>query len=127
MAQTRSMGQGLRQKRQTIRNSIVDDDIRCVFLTSCFWFEPNPYYREGPIIGGSFDAGTGNTVPRAVSKEYFYKVCPKSTIIRTDEIKGSLGGASASVVVDTWVKELNSIEDECVEFHKTTPQVFDFV
>ncbi|KAJ7692998.1 hypothetical protein B0H17DRAFT_1159545 [Mycena rosella] len=80
----------------------------------------------GPIIGGS----TGNKdVPRAVSREYFFSVCPESkrVVLDTRKIQNTLGEeATVSQIVERWVEELNSIQSPCVELARDSPALFSY-
>lgn len=80
----------------------------------------------GPIVGSSFNPG-GST-PRAVSREYFQKVCPNATIIDSLSINEHLRldpDVSASQIFDKWVEKLNSINDPCVEISRDSFQIFE--
>lgn len=78
----------------------------------------------GPIIGG--DLGPHSNVPRAVSREYFYKVCPNPTVIHPSEVKvKEIPDYTAAQTLDAWVEKINSIEDRCIEIPKDTDRLFD--
>jgi hypothetical protein len=79
----------------------------------------------GPTVGGAYPAGDSNEVPRAVSREYFYQVCPTPTVvsIRDVDIDG-VYTAGADLVIETWVEKLKSMDDPCVEVEIDTPEIF---
>lgn len=80
----------------------------------------------GPVIGAPFPPG--DPAPRAVSQEYFKKVCPQSTIIDSMEINEHLrldDNVPALEIFQKWVQKLNSIDDPCVEIALDSPQLFE--
>ncbi|OJA20557.1 hypothetical protein AZE42_09786 [Rhizopogon vesiculosus] len=81
---------------------------------------------SGPMIGAPFPHG--DPAPRAVSQEYFKKVCPNTTIIDCMEVNEHLrlnNSVPALEIFDRWVEKLNSIEDPCVEIKLDSPQLFE--
>lgn len=71
-----------------------------------------------------------SNIPRAVSREYFYQICPESeiTVLKTEEIQKALGSeATVSQIVDRWVSELKSIDSRCVEFSHDSPALFSYM
>ena len=86
-------------------------------------------FVAGPLIGGPFEPG--DDAPRAVSRKYFDKVCPKSkrVTISSQEINNETVRFSstigASYIFDRWVEKLNSIEDQCVEILQESFQLFE--
>ncbi|KIY44977.1 hypothetical protein FISHEDRAFT_50228 [Fistulina hepatica ATCC 64428] len=78
---------------------------------------------SGPMIGAPY--GPDSNVPRAVSQEFFRKVCPEPTIIFSEEVKDTLINPTASEVMNAWVKKINSMEDRCIEIEKDSGQLFD--
>ncbi|KAJ7916092.1 hypothetical protein B0H13DRAFT_2451325 [Mycena leptocephala] len=88
----------------------------------------NPYLPEFrcPIIGGDM---RDKDVPRAVSREYFFSVCPESerVVIDTQKIQNTLAAdATVSQIVERWVTELNSIQSPCVELARNSPALFSY-
>jgi hypothetical protein len=80
----------------------------------------------GPIIGSSFPPG--DAAPRAVSREYFKKVCPNPTIIDSWELNEHLrldNNVPALVIFKKWVEKLNDIDDPCVEIRQESFQLFE--
>ncbi|KIJ11109.1 hypothetical protein PAXINDRAFT_164153 [Paxillus involutus ATCC 200175] len=82
----------------------------------------------GLMVGGPMPEG--DDTPRAVSKEFFHKVCPNPTVlqvpdINTDEMRFS-DDISAAQVFDIWVEKINSIEDPCLMLDPTNNQVFEY-
>jgi hypothetical protein len=68
-------------------------------------------------------------VPRAVSREYFFSVCPESerVVIDTQKIQNTLAAdATVSQIVERWVTELNSIQSPCVELARNSPALFSY-
>ncbi|KAG2147827.1 uncharacterized protein EDB93DRAFT_1145545 [Suillus bovinus] len=81
---------------------------------------------SGPIIGSSFPPG--DAAPRAVSREYFKKVCPNPTIIDSRNLNEHLrldDNVPALSIFEKWVDELNSIDDPCVEIKVESYQLFE--
>jgi hypothetical protein len=92
----------------------------------------HPYLRPriaGPLIGAPFEPG--DDAPRAVSKNYFDQICPKSKRVYIDaeevnDDKIRYGeNIGASYMFDRWVKKLNSIEEQCVEILQDSFQLFE--
>ncbi|KAG1738934.1 uncharacterized protein EDB91DRAFT_1288158 [Suillus paluster] len=80
----------------------------------------------GPIIGSSFPPG--DPAPRAVSQEYFKKVCPNPTIIDSWEVNEHLrlnANVPALEMFEKWVEKLNSIDDPCIEMKRESFQLFE--
>ncbi|KAJ7136712.1 hypothetical protein C8R44DRAFT_608345 [Mycena epipterygia] len=87
---------------------------------------PLSVFLSGPIIGGSTH---NKDVPRAVSREYFFSVCPESerVVLDTRTIQDTLSqDATVSQIVERWVRELNSIESPCVELARNSPALFSY-
>ncbi|KAG1817145.1 uncharacterized protein BJ212DRAFT_1351237 [Suillus subaureus] len=81
---------------------------------------------SGPIIGSSFPPG--DAAPRAVSQEYFKKVCPNPTIIDSWDVNEHLrldNNVLALEIFEKWVEKLNSIDDPCVEIKQESYQLFE--
>jgi hypothetical protein len=80
----------------------------------------------GPIIGGPMH---DKDVPRAVSREYYFSVCPESerVVLDTRKIQETLAAdATVSQIVARWVTELHSIDSPCVELARNSPALFDY-
>jgi hypothetical protein len=81
---------------------------------------------SGPIIGSSFPPM--DSAPRAVSQEYFKKVCPNPTIIDSWDLNAHLrldNNVPALEIFEKWVEKLNSIDDPCVEIKQESFQIFE--
>ncbi|KAJ7096994.1 hypothetical protein C8R43DRAFT_1092389 [Mycena crocata] len=81
---------------------------------------------SGPIIGGSM---RDKEVPRAVSREYFFKVCPESerVVLDTRTIQDTLDpDATVTQIVEKWAAELDSIASHCVELARHSPALFSY-
>lgn len=94
----------------------------------CAHFPPIliPFVSIGPVIGAPFPPG--DPAPRAVSQEYFKKVCPNTTIIDSMEVNEHLrldDRVPALDIFEKWVEKLNSIEDPCVEIKLDSFQLFE--
>lgn len=79
----------------------------------------------GPIVGGPMP---DKDVPRAVSREYFLSMCPRSdtVVVDTKMIQDALAaGATANQIVERWVAKLRTIQSPCVELARYSPQLFD--
>ena len=73
------------------------------------------------MAGGPFPQG--DDTPRAVMKDYFDKVCPKTLVLDHKALISSLpSDYSAGMVTDAWVELLNSTPERCVEVTKV---IFD--
>lgn len=73
--------------------------------------------------------GDNSNVPRAVSREYFNRVCPESerTVLNTQDIQKTLDSeATVSQIVDRWAAELKSIDSRCVELSRDSPALFSY-
>lgn len=58
----------------------------------------------------------GDPTPKAVSKQYFDKICRKRKVIDADRMyKMYTGGESALEVIEKWLNILGKIDDPCVE------------
>lgn len=81
---------------------------------------------SGPIIGSPFPPR--DAAPRAVSQEYFKKVCPNPTIIDSWDLNEHLrldNNVPALQIFEKWVEKLNSIDDPCVEIKQESFQLFE--
>jgi hypothetical protein len=68
-------------------------------------------------------------VPRAVSREFFFSVCPESerVVLDTRKIQDTLpADATVSQIVARWVTELHSIKSPCVELARDSPPLFGY-
>ncbi|KAH7885776.1 hypothetical protein F5I97DRAFT_2022601 [Phlebopus sp. FC_14] len=78
---------------------------------------------DGPIVGGQLPPG--DYTPRAVSKDFFYQVCPNPTILSVSDVGGYVDTDTVEFIADKWVQKINSIEDPCLQFADTKEQVFN--
>ncbi|EGN95102.1 hypothetical protein SERLA73DRAFT_187410 [Serpula lacrymans var. lacrymans S7.3] len=82
----------------------------------------------GPLVGGEFP--DGDDAPRAVSKDYFNKVCPNPTIIDTSIINTEHvrfdDDVSALQVFNLWLDKINSMDDDCIELDVHSNTIFEF-
>jgi len=75
------------------------------------------YLKSGPLAGGPFPQG--DDAPRAVMKDYFDQVCPKTLVLDHRALLSRLpSDYSAGTLVDAWVELLNSTPERCVEIKK---------
>ena len=74
-------------------------------------------FIAGPTSGGPTAHG-----PRAISAEFWEKVCPRERRHIISQF-GELSREEGSVIVDWWVDRLKSVQDVCVEVDS---KVFDF-
>ncbi|KAG0696006.1 hypothetical protein DFH29DRAFT_243008 [Suillus ampliporus] len=87
---------------------------------------PLSAFISGPIIGSSFPPG--DPAPRAVSQEYFKKVCPNPVIIDSWDVNEHLrlnANVPALEIFEKWVEKLNSIDNPCIEIQKQSFQLFE--
>ncbi|KAJ3756156.1 hypothetical protein EV360DRAFT_48433 [Lentinula raphanica] len=90
----------------------------------------------GPIIGGSFDLTNLNdpffTVdpsstshPRAVSSEYYERVCDgQKKIVDTAIVRNAVESWDGKANLEAWVKYLQNLPDRCVEFDINAQHIF---
>jgi hypothetical protein len=82
----------------------------------------------GVMVGGKMPPG--DTTPRAVSKDFFNKVCPNPTIIQVKEVNDDRmrfdESVPASEIFEKWLEKINSIEDPCVEIDPNSDQIFEY-
>ncbi|KAJ3836932.1 hypothetical protein EV361DRAFT_920187 [Lentinula raphanica] len=90
----------------------------------------------GPIIGGSFDLTNLNdpffTVdpsstshPRAVSSEYYERVCDgQKKIVDTAIVRNAVESWDGKANLEAWVKYLQDLPDRCVEFDINAQHIF---
>ncbi|KAJ7851503.1 hypothetical protein B0H14DRAFT_2761623 [Mycena olivaceomarginata] len=86
---------------------------------------PLSAFISGPIVGGPMP---DKDVPRAVSREYFLSMCPRSdtVVVDTKMIQDALAaGATANQIIERWVAKLRAIQSPCVELARYSPQLFD--
>ena len=82
---------------------------------------------QGPLVGDPW--AEGDDTPRAVVKEYFDQICPKSETIKINprEVdENQPGNFPASVLVDKWIQKLATVQSRCVEVDKDELQMFSF-
>lgn len=74
-----------------------------------------------------------DTIPRAISSEYFKRVCPDPTIVDTRQIKSELGSSAktgAATIMQTFTNRLGGAEFQnvrCIQIGVHTPQIFDYL
>ncbi|KAH7910292.1 hypothetical protein BJ138DRAFT_1114220 [Hygrophoropsis aurantiaca] len=81
---------------------------------------------SGPMVGSELPAGANSS--RAVSRDFFRSVCPKSTVlhvpdINTDHLRYA---EPAKVVLDAWVDKINSINDPCLQLGQKNKPIFEY-
>src|SRR6267154_5372957 len=101
-------------------------------MVSAIWSTSNVYawlmrIPQGVMVGGAMPPG--DNTPRAVSKEFFHKVCPNPTVIQVSEVNDDHmrfdDDVPASFVFEKWVEKINSIDDPCVEISATSAPIFE--
>ncbi|KAI5118056.1 hypothetical protein M0805_005902 [Coniferiporia weirii] len=86
---------------------------------------PLGVFISGPTVGGPF--GENDGTPRSVNKEFFQKVCPNPTLIKSDEVNEALGSsAGAKVMMEAWSKKLRETPARCIEVGQSS-QIFDYM
>ncbi|KAG1835005.1 hypothetical protein DFJ58DRAFT_821029 [Suillus subalutaceus] len=82
----------------------------------------------GIIVGGEMPPG--DTTPRAVSKDFFNKVCPNPTVVHVTEVNDDRmrfdESVPASYIFEKWLEKINSIEDPCVEIDPKSDAIFEY-
>ncbi|KIL62346.1 hypothetical protein M378DRAFT_12930 [Amanita muscaria Koide BX008] len=79
---------------------------------------------SGPLVGGPMSP---LNVPQAVSEKHFLEVCPNRTIIRSEELRGQLEGATALQILEAWAAKFGAMEDPCIEIPRGSWSIFDFL
>ncbi|KAJ7205855.1 hypothetical protein B0H12DRAFT_1034925 [Mycena haematopus] len=100
------------------------------------WVEFDPHTPlnaivSGPVAGGPFEPG--DPAPRAISKDWFDVVCPRSErrYINTRDVKPAVAQAPGSEVLAHWQAVLRDAPERCVEIVPASgdedgfPQTFD--
>ncbi|KAF8325499.1 hypothetical protein F5887DRAFT_1202146 [Amanita rubescens] len=78
----------------------------------------------GPIAGGSMGPEYPG-IPRAVSREYFNRVCSDKLIIDTDGLKWELQHATGAQITRAWVQKLDAIGHRCIVIPKESSHIYD--
>ncbi|EIW78825.1 hypothetical protein CONPUDRAFT_91259 [Coniophora puteana RWD-64-598 SS2] len=82
---------------------------------------------DGPMVGG--EQLPNNTNPRAVSHEFFERVCPQPTTLRWEDVSDyrikTDTNVPASYIFDVWTSVINSIDDPCVMIADDTRRVIN--
>ncbi|KAK7055711.1 hypothetical protein R3P38DRAFT_2848631 [Favolaschia claudopus] len=87
---------------------------------------PLSAFLSGHIVG---EHKREDDIPRAVSREYYLSVCPKSerVVIDTRTVQDTLpGDATVHQIVDAWVEKLDQIDARCVELARSSPALFSY-
>ncbi|KAI5118047.1 hypothetical protein M0805_005895 [Coniferiporia weirii] len=81
---------------------------------------------QGPIAGGNFPPE--HPAPRAVSEEWFKKVCPEErrTKVGIKDLNEGLNGATVQAVVEKYVDKLLNMPEGCVELNGGMEHPFDW-
>ena len=79
------------------------------------------------MVGGAL--GPGDNTPLSVSKYFFDKVCPNSTVIRVEDVNTERMRFSETAPLtetfDAWVEILERNDDPCLMLDPQSNQVFD--
>ena len=96
----------------------------CSCFFASFYFAT---ISSGPIAGGTFPVG--HSAPRAVSFEYFQKVCPKKKIkvLYVEEINRGLEGAEVIDIMNKYVEILKNMDEGCVQLEGGLKHPFDYL
>lgn len=82
----------------------------------------------GVMVGGEMPPG--DSAPRAVSKDFFNKVCPHPTIVHVTDVNDDRmrfdESVPAAYIFEKWVEKINSIEDPCVEIDPKSEAIFEY-
>ena len=73
---------------------------------------------SGPIVGSA-----SSLQPQAVSVDYYRSVCADPTVITVEE--GRIWGGKKTM--DYWTQRLGESKDKCIEFHRDSKPVFDYL
>jgi hypothetical protein len=80
------------------------------------------------MVGGEMPPG--DTAPRAVSKDFFNKVCPHPTIVHVTDVNDDRmrfdESVPAAYIFEKWIEKINSIEDPCVEIDPKSEAIFEY-
>lgn len=79
----------------------------------------------GPVNGGPFLENDAKL--RAIQREYWHKICPEPTMVKTYDIKKLYNESepTALTILNTWVEQLNKIDAPCVTIDGYTERIFD--
>ncbi|KAJ3861261.1 hypothetical protein EV359DRAFT_47547 [Lentinula novae-zelandiae] len=85
----------------------------------------------GPMIGGSFDPlfiidPSPQTHPRAVSSEYYERVCAgEKKIVDSVVVRDAVASWDGKANLEAWVKYLKSLPNRCVEIDVKSEHIFN--
>ncbi|TDL18006.1 hypothetical protein BD410DRAFT_775400 [Rickenella mellea] len=79
---------------------------------------------SGPMAGGPVK--NDRTMPRAVNKAYFDKVCPHPTVIPGDVVPEGVGSTDGNFIMVKWVKKLLTMTDRCIRLDGSNSQIFPY-
>lgn len=80
----------------------------------------------GPIPPPSYSASS-SPQPRAISAEWWEKVCPKSRRIVVSSSDAPGGDVEADKLMEWWIDKLASVQGSCVEVDSSEKVVFDLL
>lgn len=92
-----------------------------------FTLRKDPFSATGPMAGAtSFLPGDNH--PRAVSIEYFDKICPyeRRTFVEIKDVNEGLEGRTVEEVLQKYVHVLSAMNETCVELRGGIEHPFDW-
>lgn len=70
----------------------------------------------------------GDNTPLAVHKKFYDQICPRPTIVDTQDVIRRMADdrPSAKKILDYWAEYLRIIDDPCVEVGRHAERIFDY-
>ena len=93
-------------------------------------WHPLNTFISGPTAGGPFPPSSSPS-PRAISLDYWYKICPpeRRTLLDVDTINGELqfpDEPDGVMVLERWAEKLNAMPENCIEVSYMSKHIIDF-
>lgn len=64
-------------------------------------------------------------IPRAVSRNYFDRMCSDKVVIDADGLMSELQHATGAQITRAWVKKLDDVGHKCVVIPKGSSHIYD--
>jgi hypothetical protein len=93
-------------------------------------WHPLNTFLSGPTAGGPFPPSASSS-PRAVSIEYWSKICPseRRIVLDVDAVNRELDfpqDPDGVLVLERWAEKLKAIPESCIEIPYTSKHIIDF-
>ena len=79
----------------------------------------------GPTAGGPMPLSSSSSQARAISAEWWEKVCPKSRRVVVSSRDAPGGDVEGDKLIEWWIDKLASVQGSCVEVDSSEKVVFD--